>query len=409
MRFPLALFVVVVAACGGNEIAPPPPSPPPPPPTSMALSPAAVDFRDTAGTADPLPLGVTITSAPGTLSDLSIGSITYQNGASWLSASLGSSTTTATLTLTPSIAGLAPGTYTATVPVTSSGASNSPRSVRVSLSVSAGPPPPPSEVLLLAANIASCASQSHDEQTAALLDGLAGTIVTAGDNVFPTGTLANYQQCYEPSWGRHKARTRAALGNHDYEPGGADGAFDYWGNQAGPRGLGYYSFDVGDWHVIVLNDNVGFMPFAGTAQAQWLHADLTASTRRCTLAVWHSPLFLSSNSPGFTTRSEPRPIWDELYAAGVDVVVNGQQHHYERMAPMAPDGSVDGSRGIRQWNVGTGGESADLPTAAVHPNSLVRSISFGVLKLTLRADRYDWQFVALPGDAFTDTGTATCH
>src|SRR5439155_1573909 len=205
-----------------------------------------------------------------------------------------------------------------------------------------------------AGNIATCGGD-EDEATAKLLDGIPGTVVTLGDNAFPHGTLADYTTCYDPTWGRHKDRTQAVLGNHDYDAGNADGAFAYFGDRAGPRGLGYYSVDLGAWHVIVLNDNIPFGP--GSAQDQWLVNDLAATTGRCTLAMWHVPLFLSSNFDGYTVNDDRKPLWDRLYAAHVDVVLNGHAHHYERFAPMRPDGTRDDAAGIREINAGTGGES----------------------------------------------------
>lgn len=267
-----------------------------------------------------------------------------------------------------------------------------------------------SEVILAAAgNIASCGTD-YDAATAALLDGLDGWIAALGDNAFPDGTLQNYQQCYAPTWGRHLARTFAVMGNHEYQTGSAAGAFDYFGDRAGPRDLGYYSFELGDWHVIVLNDNDSHVSFApGSPQDQWLVADLAATTRRCVLAMWHQPLFTSSNDSGSTLRPSRQTLWRRLYDAGADLVLNAQEHHYERMAPMAPDGTPDAAWGIRQFNVGTGGESVALPTVAIHPQSEVRAAEFGVLTLALASGGYAWEFLPVPGGTFADTGLATCH
>jgi len=274
------------------------------------------------------------------------------------------------------------------------------------------PPPPPSgteQVLVGAGNIASCSSnaQLRARATAALMDTIAGTVFAAGDNAFPSGRLADYQNCYEPSWGRHKARTRPTLGNHEYESGNANGSFDYWGDRVGPRGLGYYSYDLGDWHVIHLNDNITFS--AGSAQDQWLVADLARNTKACTIAIWHTPLFLSSNSAGYTRNLSRKILWDRLYAAGADLVVNGHQHHYARFAPMRPDGTPDAQLGIREFNVGTGGESIGRPTVAIHPSSQAIGADYGVLKLTLGAGTYSWRFMPIPGASFTDAGSGTCH
>jgi len=265
-------------------------------------------------------------------------------------------------------------------------------------------------VLIGAGNIASCSSlaQARARATAALMDTIPGTVFTAGDNAFDKGTLAEYQNCYEPSWGRHKARTRATLGNHEYYgSASASGSFDYFGDRVGPRGLGYYSYDIGDWHVIHLNDNITFT--AGSAEDQWLVADLARNTKACTIAIWHTPLFLSSNEAGYIRNLDRKVLWDRLYAAGADIVINAQQHHYERFAPLRPDGTPDAQYGIREFNVGTGGESIARPTVAIHPSSQVIGADYGVLKLTLEAGAYSWRFLPIPGASFTDSGSGTCH
>lgn len=277
-----------------------------------------------------------------------------------------------------------------------------------------GPEQPPpgdttSVVITMAGNIATCGT-ANDDLTATLLDTLPGYVFALGDNVVPNGTLDAYNNCYEPSWGRHKERTYAVLGNHEYGAGNADGAFTYFGESAGPAGLGYYSFDLGEWHIIVLNDNDAFVPYGpGSAQFEWLQADLAATTKQCTMALWHDPYFLSSNTAGFMVRPTRKLLWDVLYGAGVDVVVNSGQHHYERMTPMNPTGTPDEANGIRQFNVGTGGESLSEPTVAIHANSEARAAVYGVLTMRLRGTGYDWQFLAVPGASFTDSGSGTCH
>ncbi len=295
------------------------------------------------------------------------------------------------------------GTYLVRVTVTdpSGGTGSDELSATVSAAAAA-------QVVVAAGNIASC-SNTRDEATASLIDGIPGTVLALGDNALPSGSAANHANCYSPSWGRHKSRTYAALGNKEYGTGSADPAFDYFGDRAGPRGLGYYSFDLGDWHIIVLNSNPSRVPFgAGSTQEQWLRADLAASTKSCTLALWHNPRFFSSNTAGWTSSSNIKILWDDLYAAGAELVLNGQQHHYERLAPMTPAGARDDARGIRQFNSGNGGESVESPIA-IHPLSEARSTAFGVLKLTLRADSYSWEFVPMVPGQFSDTGSGTCH
>jgi acid phosphatase type 7 len=280
---------------------------------------------------------------------------------------------------------------------------------------SSGPSEPgeplPDETILVAGNIATCGT-TNDELTAALLDTLPGTIFTLGDNAFPDGSINAYTGCYDPSWGRHKSRTYAALGNHEYASGSADPSFDYFGDRAGPRDLGYYSLDLGNWHIIVLNVNDVTvnqnLPFEGSAQDLWLTQDLKNHSRTCTLVIAHNPRFFSSDTVGWTSNAYVTSLWRRLYDNKVDVVLTGQQHDYERLAPMTSTGSVDAAAGIREFNVGTGGESTETMTA-VAEHSEVRSDAFGILKLTLGSGTYDWQFVPAVAGQFSDTGSGTCH
>lgn len=261
-----------------------------------------------------------------------------------------------------------------------------------------------SAVLVGAGDIAVCRN-SGDEQTASLIDGIEGIVFTAGDNAYPNGTADEYTNCYGPSWGRHKSRTRPALGNHEYNTFGAAGYFGYFGSAGGDPARGYYSYEAGPWHVVVINSNISLS--AGSPQEQWLRADLGANPTRCTLAYWHHPRFSSGVEHGSSTT--PQAIWQALYDAGADVVISGHDHLYERFAPQTPNGDVDMARGIRQFVVGTGGGGLyefDDPPAR---NSEVRyNSTFGVLKLTLLQDRYEWRFIPVSG-SFTDNGSASCH
>jgi acid phosphatase type 7 len=274
-------------------------------------------------------------------------------------------------------------------------------------STPSSPRPVEDAVLLAAGDIASCTS-SGDEATARLLDRLPGTVAVLGDSAYPDGSTSDFARCYEPSWGRHKSRTRPAVGNHEYQTSRAAGYFDYFGPSAGDRRRGYYSYDLGSWHVVVLNSIcwvVGCV--AGSAQERWLRADLRASPRTCTLAYWHHPLFTSGANHGPATVM--RPLFRTLHEHGVDVVLAGHNHHYERFAPQDPNGRSDPARGIRSFVVGTGGAS-HYGFGAIAANSEARSSdTFGVLRLALGDGRYDWRFVPVAGSSYSDRGTGRCH
>lgn len=260
----------------------------------------------------------------------------------------------------------------------------------------------PSAVLVGSGDIASCATRG-DEATAALLDRIRGTVFTLGDNAYGSGSSTQYAQCYAPSWGRHKRRTRPSPGNHDYFTSGAAGYFRYFGAAAGPAGVGYYSYDLKDWHIISLNSNADMR--ATSRQVAWLEADLAAHRKRCTLAYWHHPLF-SSGSHGNDGRS--RAVWQVLHREGVDVVLNGHDHDYERFAPQRPDGTADATRGIREFVAGLGGHSR-YGFTTVRRNSQKRyNAGYGVLKLELFPASYRWSFVGVDGRV-KDSGEGRCH
>lgn len=265
----------------------------------------------------------------------------------------------------------------------------------------------PDVTLVAAGDIASCPS-SGDEATASLLDGIKGTVATLGDNVYYSGTAAEFRDCYAPSWGRHKSRTQPAPGNHDYQTRGSTGYFAYFGAAAGDPAKGYYSYDLGTWHIVVVNSNCSAVGgcTTGSAQERWVRADLAANRTRCALAYWHHPRF-SSGPHG----SDPmmRPIWQALYDQGADVVLSGHDHDYERFAPQTPGGTADSRRGIREFVVGTGGAS-HYPVMTPVGNSQVRNgDTYGVLKLTLKPAAYQWQFVPEAGKTFSDAGSGSCH
>ena len=260
-------------------------------------------------------------------------------------------------------------------------------------------------VLVGAGDIASCA-YATDSETAALVEAIPGRVFTAGDLAYPRGTRAQFRDCYGPSWGRFRARTSPAVGNHEYGTPGARGYFRYFGARAGTRGKGWYAYDLGTWRVYVLNSNCDIVRCgAGSKQRRWLKADLAAHPRRCVAAIWHHPLF----SSGFHRANRMvRPLWRTLAKAGADVVVNGHDHDYERFAPQTTAGRPAPAK-IREFVVGTGGTSL-RPFGATARNSVARnSEAHGVLKLTLHAGSYDWQFVPVPGETWTDEGSASCH
>lgn len=305
-----------------------------------------------------------------------------------------SNSAVATVTQTGLVTGIAAGN--ATISATTAG--------KTGTSAITVPAPPGSVVFVGAGDIASCAS-TGDEATANLLDGIAGTVFTLGDNAYETGSAAEFNNCYNPSWGRHRARTKPAPGNHDYGTAGAAGYFGYFGSAAGDPAKGYYSYDLGDWHIIALNSNVANS--AGSVQEQWLRADLAASTKSCTLAYWHHPRF----SSGLEHGSDPslQPLWQALYDANADLVLSGHDHDYERFAPQTPAGVADATRGIREFVVGTGGRS-HYNLGTLKANSQVfDSNTYGVLKLTLSTGTYAWQFVPVAGGTFADSGSGSCH
>ena len=262
-------------------------------------------------------------------------------------------------------------------------------------------------VLVGAGDIGSCAVTA-DSDTSALLDGIDGTVFTAGDNAYESGTAAEFRDCYDPAWGRHRDRTRPAPGNHDWGTAGLAGYLDYFGAAAqGPDGSSWYSYDLGSWHVIVLDsmcDKVGGCG-PGSPQGRWLATDLAASAANCTMAIFHHPRFSSGEHGNLPAMDA---FWRPLYAARVDVIVNGHDHDYERFGPQDPDGQPDDERGIRQFVVGTGG--ANLRNfRRVAPNSEARLAGgYGVLKFTLHEASYDVEFISA-GNDFRDVGKDDCH
>jgi acid phosphatase type 7 len=265
-------------------------------------------------------------------------------------------------------------------------------------------------VLVGAGDIANCeiAGGSGAAATARLLDRTPGTVFTVGDHAYPSGTAKQFQDCYEPAWGRHKARTRPAPGNHDYLTAGGKPYFEYFGEGADSSfRRGYYSYTLGAWHIVSLNSAIP--ADRRSPQMEWLRKELSENRTVCTLAYWHIPVFSSGpHGDEPQTTSHMLEAWRVLYEFGADVIINGHDHDYERFAPQDPRGQADPKKGIREFVVGTGGGGL-YNFRRIRPNSEVRSNrSYGVLKLTLGAAEYAWEFIPGAGEDFRDSGTASC-
>ncbi len=269
--------------------------------------------------------------------------------------------------------------------------------------------------LIAAGDIAACDSDG-DEATAALLATLEGEVQTLGDNVYPSGSDQAYRDCYGPSWGAFDDRIHPAVGNHDLAADGGAAYWRYFGDRAGTPGEGWYAYDIGDWHVVVLNSNCELIACGpGSAQHDWLTDDLAGTDARCTLAAMHHPRFSSGPHGDYAPVA---PLWRALDDGGADLLLVGHDHLYERFAPQtapadtastadAPDAPVADPAGLRQITVGTGGYTR-YQAERVAPNSeLIIDDALGVLVLTLRPDGYDWSFVGVDGVEL-DAGSQGC-
>jgi acid phosphatase type 7 len=262
----------------------------------------------------------------------------------------------------------------------------------------------PSKTVLIAGDIASC-DWSADARTAALIASRRGVVMTTGDNAYPVADRSVLRNCYGPTWGRFKSRTRPALGNHD----DLEAFSAYFGRKGGPRGRGYYAFDLGSWRIYVLDSNCGLRPRCtmNSPQYRWLRRDLERHPRRCTMAVLHHPVH-SSGIHG--NSSKTIPLVRLLYGAGTEVVVNGHDHLYERFQRARPWGGVDLDHGLRQFIVGTGGAPLYPFKEGRPPHSQVRrNDTHGVLRLRLSEDQYAWKFLPVRGRTFSDQGASLCH
>lgn len=297
-----------------------------------------------------------------------------------------------------------------TPPATAAPAATSIPSRAIATSGPSTSPAPGSDdpVLVGASDIADCTLDSG-AATAALLDTIEGTVFTAGDNAYPDGSLAKFRECYDPTWGRHYVRTRPAAGNHEWETKDAAGYLGYFGTRAAPDGKTWYSYDLGTWHVVVLDSDCSSVGGCGpdSEQGRWLAADLRASSAQCTVAIWHQPRFSSGehgNDPSVA------PFWRALYDAGAELVINGHDHDYERFAPQDPAGNADPARGIREFVVGTGGRSHYGLLDVKDPNyEAGNATDFGVLRIRLAETSYSWEFVAVNGAVLDSGGPIACN
>lgn len=272
--------------------------------------------------------------------------------------------------------------------------------------------PSSSDPVIVAAGDISCnglntSSACHQMEVSNLFSSINPTaILTLGDNQYPNGELFDYNTYFDPSWGRYKSIIKPVPGNHEYNTSGASGYYSYFGAAAGNSAKGYYSYNLGTWHVVALNSNCSSVSCsAGSTQEQWLRDDLASNPKACTLAYWHHPRFSSGAVHG--DDSSTQAFWQALYEYKADVILVGHEHHYERFAPQNPSGIGDSS-GIRQFVVGTGGKSL-YNFGKLAANSEIRNANnFGLLKMALRSDSYDWQFIPETSGSFSDSGNGNC-
>jgi hypothetical protein len=381
-------------------------APPPPPPSDTTPPETTITSGPAEGSS------TTSTSASFTLASSESG--TFQcalDGAAW-----------STCSSSQSYSGLSAATHTFQARATDSAGNVDPTPATRSWTVTAvappPPPPPPSggdPVLLATGDQHGCdAAPGAFGAVADLIAGLDpngdDTIASLGDASGDLGTAAEYASCFDPKWGRFKSRVRPTIGNHDWTTGNANGYFGYFGAAAGPVGKGWYSYDLGTWHVVVLSSYCGQVGGCGlgSPQVAWLKSDLAAHKTQCTLAYWHHPYYTSSPQPG--TSGNTSGFWSVLYANGADVVVNAHVRMYERFAPQNASGTA-AANGIREFIVGTGGGALASYSRRAANSEAIDATSYGVLSLTLKPGSYDWQFVPVGGayGSFRDAGSASCH
>jgi hypothetical protein len=254
----------------------------------------------------------------------------------------------------------------------------------------------PTVTLVGAGDIGRCDDRS-DRKTARLLGKISGTVFTLGDHAYPDGTRAQFRNCYDPTWGKYKKRTKPSVGNYDYATSGAKPYFDYFGWRAGKPSRGYYSYDRGTWHIVALKSNCEEVGGCGrrSAQGRWLQRDLAHHRTRCTLAYFHHPLYASGKD---YDSSQVKDFWHILYNQHADVILSGHAHRYERFARITPSGERSSARGIRQFIVGTGGAPGGTQHGPDEPRVQAKKIGApGVLKLKLGSGFYRWRFVPVGG------------
>jgi hypothetical protein len=303
--------------------------------------------------------------------------------------------------------------FTATISVTDPGGATGSDDVQVLT----GEPSAAAAVFIGAGDIAQCGSKaaaaSKAEQTARLVDAEIAAnpdavVFAIGDNAYQDGTVAEHVNCYGPTWGRFNSRVHPLAGNHEYNTPGAAGYWQYFSRLASPAvavgdsGKYYYSYDVGTWHIVVLNDNIEYK--AGSPQEAWLKADLAAHPAKCTLAMWHKPKYYQGGA-----RSGYAAMWTPLYDARAELVLAGHVHRYERYAEQTPSGAADPGRGLRQIIVGTGGAGIGTSTDTPANLEVANGTTYGVMKLWLDTDGYYWKFIPIAGQTFTDMGYTACH
>jgi hypothetical protein len=369
-------------------------------PTSAANDTDNLAISSAKGGGGPTVKNVTVSPASATIQEGGTVQLTATSkpaGATFVWSS--SNQAVATVSQTGVVTAVAAGT--AIVSATASGKSGS------SVITVTAPQPPGSVVMIGAGDISDC-NNNNDEATAKLLDANpGGTVFTLGDNAYENGSTTDYNNCYNPTWGRHKSRTKPAVGNHEYNTLNATGYSGYFGSAAGDPAKLYYSYDVGDWHVVVLNSDPHMPHDATSAQLAWLDADLAANTKSCTLAYWHHPRFSSGFEHGNDVSVQP--FWEKLVQYNADLILNGHDHDYERFARQSPTGVADNVSGIREIVVGTGGRALYSLGTRKANSEIYNSSTFGVLKLTLSAGSYSWQFIPIAGQTFTDSGSESCH